>query len=251
MLRSALGKVAWVGRTVSMVFGLALVMALVIGAASTAWSATGGNFILGKANGASKVSKLTASVAGPALALVNQSTGAAATALNLNVASGKPPLKVNAAAGTATNLSADELDGKDSSVFLRDAYREQNEDLFGGFPQGSNVCQTAAYTPAYPQTALIDINASLTAPDASDLRNAYLRASYSTDGGATWQRTSHRISPQADIPAGKEAALGYLDAFPLEPGVTYRFAAVPLWPSGSVSEEESSYCQVLVSFINR
>jgi hypothetical protein len=63
------------------------------------------------------VSKLTATIAGPALTLVNQSTDAAATALNLNVASGKAPLRVNAAAGTATNLSADKLDGKDSSAF--------------------------------------------------------------------------------------------------------------------------------------
>jgi hypothetical protein len=30
---------------------------------------------------------------------------------------GKPPLKVNAEAGTATNLSADKLDGRDSSEF--------------------------------------------------------------------------------------------------------------------------------------
>ncbi len=118
MVRSALGKVAWVGRTASMVLGLALVMALVLGVATTALSATGGNFILGKANGADRVSKLTASIAGPALTLVNQSTESAATALNLNVAEEKPPLKVNAAAGTATNLSADELDGKDSTAFL-------------------------------------------------------------------------------------------------------------------------------------
>ena len=100
-----------------MVFGLALVLALVFGVASVALSATGGNFILGKANEATTVSKLTASIAGPALTLVNQSTDAAATALNINVASGKAPLRVNAAAGTATNLSADELDGKDASGF--------------------------------------------------------------------------------------------------------------------------------------
>ncbi len=118
MLRSAASKVAWVGRTASMVFGLALVMALVVGAASTAWSATGGNFILGKANGATTASKLTASIAEPALTLVNNSTAAAATALNISVASGKPPLKVNAAAGTATNLSADKLDGKNSGTYL-------------------------------------------------------------------------------------------------------------------------------------
>jgi hypothetical protein len=117
MLRSMASKVAWVGRTASMVFGLALVLALIFGVASVALSATGGNFILGKANEATTVSKLTASVAGPALTLVNQSTDAAATALNISVASGKAPLRVNAAAGTATNLSADELDGKDASNF--------------------------------------------------------------------------------------------------------------------------------------
>ncbi len=93
-------------------------MALVIGAASAAMGATGGNFILGKANGADRASKLTASLTGPALALVNNSTESAATALNISVAEGKAPLKANAEAGTATNLSADELDGKDSSEFL-------------------------------------------------------------------------------------------------------------------------------------
>ncbi len=100
-----------------MVFGLALVVGLLFGAANAALSATGANFILGKANEATTVSRLTASIAGPALTLVNQSTDAAATALNISVASGKAPLRVNAAAGTATNLSADELDGKDASDF--------------------------------------------------------------------------------------------------------------------------------------
>jgi hypothetical protein len=100
-----------------MVFGLALVLALILGVATAALSATGGNFILGKANEATTVSRLTASIAGPALTLVNQSADTAATALNINVASGNAPLRVNAAAGTATNLSADKLDGKDSSGF--------------------------------------------------------------------------------------------------------------------------------------
>ena len=117
MLRNVAGKLAWVGRTTSTVFGLALVMALVLGMASTAMSATGSNFILGKGNAASKASKLTANVAAPALALVNNSTAAAATALNLTVPAGKAPLTVNPTAGTATNLSADKLDGQDSSAY--------------------------------------------------------------------------------------------------------------------------------------
>ena len=116
-MRSMASKVAWAGRTASMVFGLALVLALIFGAAGVALSATGGNFVLGKANEATTVTRLTATVAGPALTLVNQGTDAAATALNINVATGKAPLRVNAAAVTATNFSADELNGKDSSEF--------------------------------------------------------------------------------------------------------------------------------------
>jgi hypothetical protein len=71
-------KVAWVGRTASTVFGLALVLGLIFGVTSAALSATGGNFILGKCNGATIVSKLTASTVGPTLTLINQSTDTAA-----------------------------------------------------------------------------------------------------------------------------------------------------------------------------
>ena len=39
MVRNALSKVAWVGRTASMVFGLALVLALVFGVAAMAFGA--------------------------------------------------------------------------------------------------------------------------------------------------------------------------------------------------------------------
>ena len=86
MARSAFSKVAWMARTTTTVVGLAIMLALVFGAATTAMGATGGNFILGKANVATTVSKLTASIAGPALTLVNNSTGTAATALNISVA---------------------------------------------------------------------------------------------------------------------------------------------------------------------
>jgi hypothetical protein len=41
MLRTAASKIAWVGRTASMVIGLALVMALVFGVATMALGATG------------------------------------------------------------------------------------------------------------------------------------------------------------------------------------------------------------------
>ena len=79
MLRNAASKVTWMARTTTTVVGLAIMLALVFGVATTALSATGGNFILGKANSAAAVSKLTANIANPALQLVNTSTGVAAT----------------------------------------------------------------------------------------------------------------------------------------------------------------------------
>jgi len=132
MANRLVGGVARAGRAAVSVVGLAVVLALVLGAATAAMGATGGNFILGKANAANAASKLTASIAGPALALVNNSTDAAATALNISVAEGKAPLKVNASAGTATGLSADELDGKDSTDFANAAHPHSGADITSG-----------------------------------------------------------------------------------------------------------------------
>jgi hypothetical protein len=95
---------------------LAAVAALTLGTASTAMAANGGNFILGSlSNAATAITKLTGNVAGPSLQIANLNTGAGARALDLSVASGKPPLTVNATAGKATNLNADNLDGKSAN----------------------------------------------------------------------------------------------------------------------------------------
>jgi hypothetical protein len=99
MFKTAVSKVAWVGRTVSMVLGLALVMALVFGVASMALGATGDNFLLGKKNVADAISTLVKKGPGPALSLV--------------VEANQPPLKVKSKAKVA-NLNADTVDGKDS-----------------------------------------------------------------------------------------------------------------------------------------
>jgi hypothetical protein len=128
MLRTAAKKVAWVGRTASMVFGLALVLALLFGVASMAIGATGGNFILGKANSAGATTKLTSSVASAALQLVNNGTG---TALSLVVPSGKAPMTVNSSQKVA-NLNSDELDGKSASEFLGANQKAADSDKLDG-----------------------------------------------------------------------------------------------------------------------
>ncbi len=119
MIKSALSKVAWVGRTASMVFGLALLLALSLGVATTALSDTGGNFILGKPNTAGKQTSLVGTVAKAAqsaLVVVNKGTG---SALKLQVTNtNSPPMKVNSSAKVA-NLNADKLDDLDSAALQR------------------------------------------------------------------------------------------------------------------------------------
>jgi hypothetical protein len=92
-------------------------LALFISLSGVAYAATGGNFILGQSNNATKQTKLTANVAARTLQLENGSTGAGASALGLTVASGKAPLTVNSNT-RVVNLNADLLDGRSSTAFL-------------------------------------------------------------------------------------------------------------------------------------
>jgi hypothetical protein len=118
MIRSVANKVMWVGRTTSIVLGLALVLAVIFGVASMALAAVPGDpFRLGRLNTISALTELVGRRDGAMLRVENNSTGAQAHALNLRVASGKVPLKVNSAAKVA-NLNSDELDGMDASALM-------------------------------------------------------------------------------------------------------------------------------------
>jgi hypothetical protein len=105
MLRSAASKVMWVGRATVFLMGLAVILAVVFGATSTALGADGDFFQVGRNNLADSVSKLTKSGTGPAL--------------DLRVDSG-PPLRVNPDR-RVINLNADKLDGKDASEIVEEA----------------------------------------------------------------------------------------------------------------------------------
>ena len=131
-----------------MVFGLALVMALLFGVASTALGANGGSFILGKAtNAATKVTGLVGKVAaGEALVVKNPSGG---SALGLSV--GDPladpaskavaPMKVDSQAKVG-NLNADKIDGKDSNEFVQNS-GETTFSVFGPWISGDPSVVTA------------------------------------------------------------------------------------------------------------
>jgi hypothetical protein len=111
MVRSAFSKVMWVGRATVFMVGLAVVLALMFGVAATALAGTGvgATFNLGRTNTVDAISRLVGSTASSMLLVDNNGAG---TALDLRVASNKPPMTVNPAAGTATGLSAAELEGR-------------------------------------------------------------------------------------------------------------------------------------------
>lgn len=123
MVRSAASKIMWVGKATAFLVGLAVILALVFGAASAALGANGDFLKLGNLrNVATNTTALVGKVAtGSSLTVKNPSGG---SALDLQVGDpsalpstkNTPPLKVNSEAKVA-NLNSDELDGKDSSEF--------------------------------------------------------------------------------------------------------------------------------------
>jgi hypothetical protein len=120
----------------------AIVLALVI-AGTTLAAATGDPLKLGMTNTINAITTWSGAATSRLLQISNTSTAAGARALSLlssaaastlyvqntgtgpgiqiSVAAGKPPLTVNGAAGKATNLNADKLDGLDSTQLQRDA----------------------------------------------------------------------------------------------------------------------------------
>ena len=87
-----------------------------LGVAATAWSATGGNFILGKGNVATAITRLAGAegVDGPMLRIRNNNADPNDTALGLRVQTGEAPMRVNSDTKVA-NLNADMVDGTDAS----------------------------------------------------------------------------------------------------------------------------------------
>ena len=104
------------GRATTFAVGLAVILAVVLGVAGTALAAVPGDpFRLGRINSIDRLSTLVGTTANAMLRVDNNGTG---PALSLEAGAGNPPLVVNVAAGKATNLDADELDGQDFSTFL-------------------------------------------------------------------------------------------------------------------------------------
>jgi hypothetical protein len=140
MAKTVFSKVTRVGRATVSAVGLAVILALVLGVASAAFGANGGNFILGQGNVAAAITTLGGKLGadGPMLRVINNNEGANDTALDLRVQSGEAPMRVNSDA-RVTNLNADRLDGQEGSAFLAVGGKAADSDLLDG--QDSTVFQ--------------------------------------------------------------------------------------------------------------
>lgn len=130
MAKKILARILWLGRGTATTMGVAVMLALTLGLASTALAALPGDpFKLGRTNTVDKMSQLVGSASGAMLRVVNNGSG---PALDLRVESGEAPMNVNSAA-RVDGFNADQLDGKDSTAFVpTETYEVQDS----GFGQG-------------------------------------------------------------------------------------------------------------------
>lgn len=120
LTKTIVKRTMWLGRGTATVMGLAMLLALTIGTATTALAAVPGNpFKLGQVNAINAASAISGNFNNAMLRVTNTSTGPSATALNLQVEPGKPPMRVNSTT-EVQGLNVDSLDSKNSSDFLQE-----------------------------------------------------------------------------------------------------------------------------------
>jgi hypothetical protein len=179
MLKSALGKVMWVGRATVFLVGLAVILAVALGVASTAFGADGQPFFLGRTNVASTMSTL-----------IKQGPGAA---LSLQVQSGSPPLAVNSST-KVTNLNADQLDGKHSSE-LSSAYFFGTENHFDLSSSGGGDQDVATLSGLPAGEYLVNANVAAVNFHTPDFFRCGLRVGGNNHpGSTTWAGNQNPVS---------------------------------------------------------
>lgn len=120
--KKVLSRTLWLGRgtaTVMGLAGLAMLLALTVGLASTALAGTGvgARFDLGTINAVDALTRLTGTTNNALLRIQNDSKGPNATALDLQVDPKKPPMKVSSFT-KVERLNADLLDGRSADQFV-------------------------------------------------------------------------------------------------------------------------------------
>lgn len=124
MVKTILSGTLRIARGTATMVGLAVMLAVVLGAGTTALAAVPGDpFKLGRSNTIDVMSTLVGSVDGALLRVNNNGTG---PALDLRVEKGEAPMNVNSST-RVNGLNADQVDDKGSAAFVpTDTYTVQD-----------------------------------------------------------------------------------------------------------------------------
>jgi hypothetical protein len=212
-----------------MVFGLALVLALVLGVATMALAAVPGDpFKLGRINAVNAMTQLVGTTDSVMLKVDNNGTG---SALGLEVEQGEPPMRVNSAK-KVPNLNSDKLDGIDAARLAGTGdskYRGSTGVCgFGGAPFTSTLPVSVDRESLLFATARAGIQANGN-PNASvsmdvDLRNADNTATLANTGFSTLSFSSNSLDTRDLVAEGvlkSDITTPSEERFVLKPGVDY------------------------------
>ncbi len=115
MTKTIFSRIWWLGKGTAATIGVVVMLALIVGLASTALAAVPGDpFKLGRTNTIDQMSTLVGSASGALLRVNNNGGG---PALDLRVETGEAPLNVNSTA-KVNGLNADQLDGLGANDFV-------------------------------------------------------------------------------------------------------------------------------------
>jgi hypothetical protein len=110
-----LSTIWWLGKGTATMVGVAIMLALTVGLASTALAAVPGDpFKLGRTNTIDHISTLVGSASGALLKVDNEGSG---PALDLQVEPDEAPMKVDSGTKVA-DLNSDEVDGQSADDFV-------------------------------------------------------------------------------------------------------------------------------------
>jgi hypothetical protein len=132
---------AWrMGRATALALGVAVMLALLVGVASSAFGANGDFWKLGSGNAATQITKLGGAlgVNGPMVRLTNNNADTDDTALELLVQPGESPMHVNSAT-RVDSLNADQVDGKSASEFVANSIYKRESAVVAGTDKGDGT----------------------------------------------------------------------------------------------------------------
>jgi len=140
MVKTIFSGAGQIGRATALALGAAVMLALIVGVASTAFGSNGDPWKLGKGNTATKTTGLGGALGanGPLVRLINKNGGTDDSALDLQVQTGEAPMTVNSSI-RVDSLNADQVDGKSASEFVANNIYKRESALEAGTDKGDGT----------------------------------------------------------------------------------------------------------------